>query len=167
MEGEGQGVTPLVVYDCMVLLQAAGSPHGPAGRCWVVVAAGAVRLCVSTLTLAEFADVVDRPFVRKKFRTLTDARVAQFRAELTLSALVIDPVPEAFTLTLTRDPRDSKYLNLAIAAGAKLVVSRDDDLLDLMTGADPDAVAFRTGWPAIAILDPVSFLATLAPPAAP
>ncbi len=58
-------------------------------------------------------------------------------------------------------------LNPAIAAGAKLVVSRDNDLLDLMTGTDPDAVAFRGGWPRIAILDPASFMASLTPPAAP
>jgi hypothetical protein len=47
------------------------------------------------------------------------------------------------------------------------VVSRDNDLLDLMTGTDPDAVAFRAGWPGIAVLDPTSFLATLPPPAVP
>jgi predicted nucleic acid-binding protein len=74
---------------------------------------------------------------------------------------LIPTVPEAFTLT--RDPDDSKYLNLAIAAGAELVVSRDHDLLDLMTANDADSVMFRTNYPTIRVLDPVTFLQTLTP----
>ncbi len=73
----------------------------------------------------------------------------------------IDPIPDK--IALTRDPKDSKYLNLAIAAGAELIVSRDNDLLELMTGTDSEAEAFRTAYPNIRILDPVEFLRTRRP----
>ena len=48
---------------------------------------------------------------------------------------------------------DERYLNLAIAAKAAFIVSRDKDLLDLMKGD-----AFRKAYPALAIIDPPSFL---------
>lgn len=54
---------------------------------------------------------------------------------------------------LDRDPKDEPYLNLAIAAKATYLVSRDRDLLDLM--ADP---TFRQRHPDLLILDPVEFL---------
>ena len=44
-----------------------------------------------------------------------------------------------------------------------MIVSRDNDLLDLMAGTDADAVAFRTAYPAVCVLDPVAFLRTLPP----
>jgi predicted nucleic acid-binding protein len=73
-------------------------------------------------------------------------------------------VPDAFNFS--RDPKDSKYLNLAIAGSAELVVSRDNDLLDLMRSTDAESTAFRTAYPNIRIVDPVAFLQTF-PPAAP
>jgi putative PIN family toxin of toxin-antitoxin system len=149
-------VTPRVVFDCGVLLQAAGSPTGPAARCAQAIDTAAAILCLSDAAKAEVWEVLDRPNVRKKFRHLTDERVAEFRAWMERVSVRIDPVPALFTLT--RDPDDSQYLNLAIAAGATLVVSRDNDLLDLMTGTDSDAVTFRTSYPEIVILDPAAFL---------
>lgn len=66
-------------------------------------------------------------------------------------------------MTLTRDPKDAMYLDLALAAGAEYVVSRDNDLLDLMTSPDPEPAAFRAAYPALRITDPVSFLRSLRP----
>jgi predicted nucleic acid-binding protein len=52
-----------------------------------------------------------------------------------------------------RDPKDEPYINLAIAAGADYITSRDNDLLDLMHDAD-----FTCRFPGIKVLDPVSLL---------
>jgi len=152
-------VTPRAVFDCVVLLQAAGSPAGPAARCVAAVDQGTVTLCISDEAMAEIGEVLERPGVRRNFRHLTDERVAAFLGWLRGVAVRVDPVPNVFTLT--RDPDDSKYLNLAVAAGATVVVSRDNDLLDLMTGTDPNAVKFRTDHPEIAVLEPATFLQTL------
>jgi len=149
----------------MVFLQAAVNPSGPAGACVNVASVGVVQLFVSEATIAEVGDVLTRPKIRKKFSTLTPGRVDEFLGWVKRIATTIPDVPEVFTLT--RDPKDSKYLNLAIAAGAELVVSRDNDLLDLMTSSGSDAESFRTTHPTIRIIDPVAFLQTLPRPTGP
>jgi predicted nucleic acid-binding protein len=58
------------------------------------------------------------------------------------------------------------YLNLAIAGNAELVVSCDTDLLDLMSATDAESTAFRTAYPNIRIVDPVTFIQSF-PPARP
>ena len=42
-----------------------------------------------------------------------------------------------------------------------MIVSRDNDLLDLMTGTDSEAEAFRGHYPEMTILDPLSFMQTI------
>lgn len=59
---------------------------------------------------------------------------------------------------LSRDPDDSHYINLAIAAGARLIVTRDNDLLDLMLDSSDDARALRSTYPALQIVTPPRFL---------
>ena len=44
-------------------------------------------------------------------------------------------VPSVFTLD--RDPKDAKYVDLAIAARADFLVTRDNDLLDLRKQGSP------------------------------
>ncbi len=64
-------------------------------------------------------------------------------------------VPKA--VALPRDPKDEPYLDLAIAAKAHYLVSRDLDLLDLMHDA-----SFRQSQPGLVILDPAAFLQEIA-----
>ena len=54
---------------------------------------------------------------------------------------------------LHRDPDDEPIVNLAIATQAAFLVSRDQDLLDLMNDEE-----FRKAYPDLTILDPVAFL---------
>ncbi len=60
-----------------------------------------------------------------------------------------------------RDPKDEKYLNLAIQAEAQYLVSRDRDLLDLMDEKRPDGKEFGRKFPDLTILDPAAFLREL------
>lgn len=152
---------PRIVFDCMIYLQAAANENGPSGRCLAEAENGAFELCVSHEIEGEIQRTLMRPDVVKKFRTLTAKRVAEFLKRIAAFAVVVDPVASVFELT--RDPKDSKYINLAITANAKLIVSRDNDLLNLMTGTDDEATRFRTAYPEIAILDPVAFLSTIEP----
>ena len=117
---------------------------------------GDVELVMSDDAFNEISDVLNRSSVQRKFRTLTPQRVGDTLARIQRITVLLTNIPEAFSLT--RDPRDSMYLNLAIAADAELVVSRDNDLLDLMTANDADSIAFRTNFPTIRVLDPVAFL---------
>lgn len=140
------------VFDGMVFLQAAGSRKGPAAACLALVEQQLVKLFVSGEILEEVRDILHRPGVRKGFPTLTDEIVDEFLDHVVDLAHAIEQVPVVFRLV--RDPDDECYLNLAIAAQIPLLVSRDKDLLDLMKDD-----AFRRAYPALAIVDPPSFLA--------
>ena len=140
------------VFDGMVFLQAVGSRTGPAAACLSLVEQKHVKLLVSAEILEEVRDILYRPGVRKGFPTLTDEIVDEFIDHVVDLAHAIEQVPVAYRLD--RDPDDECYLNLAIAAQAPLLVSRDKDLLDLMKDD-----AFRKAYPTLAIVDPPSFLA--------
>lgn len=152
-------MTPTVVFDCMIFLQAATNPTGHSGQCLRAVQDGTVILAMSQTTRYEVHDVLTRPGLRAKLPSLTDDRVTEICDLLDYFALQVSPVPAVFHHS--RDPKDEKYLNLAVAASASVIVSRDNDLLDLMKPENPDGTAFRAAHPTISILDPAAFLATL------
>ena len=74
-------------------------------------------------------------------------------------ATTIPEVPRLFVYE--RDPKDEPYINLAIAAGASYLVSRDADILDLAERDNHDGARLRRYAPNLRILDPASFLADL------
>lgn len=57
-----------------------------------------------------------------------------------------------------RDAIDEPYLNLAIEAQAKYLVSRDKDLLDIRSSAEASAAEFRQRFPFVEIMEPLEFL---------
>lgn len=148
------------VFDCVVLLQAAGRPTGPAGACLQAVRDGRVELAVSPDILTEVRDVLTRPKTLRKFPALTPEAVDLFLADLATHATTLDAVPKVFSLP--RDPKDEPYIDLAVAAQARYLVSRDNDLLDLMSDA-----AFRQQFPDLTVIDPVALLRELGPEAGP
>ena len=79
-----------------------------------------------------------------------------FLADLASHATMLAAVPKVFPLP--RDPKDEPYIDLAVAAQARYLVSRDNDLLDLMGDA-----AFRQQFPELTVIDPVALLRELAP----
>jgi putative PIN family toxin of toxin-antitoxin system len=147
------------VLDTMIYLQALGSPNGAAGAILARALTGAFVLVLSADTVAEVRDVLHRPKVRKNYPHVTDEDVARFLSAIDAVAECVHTVSSVFTYP--RDPKDEKYLNLAVAANASVIVSRDNDLLDLMNPTNLDGVAFRTAHPTISILEPAAFLQTL------
>ena len=139
------------VFDSTALLQAAGSKKGPAGACIAFVDEGRVKLLISATTLEEIREVLHRPEIRKAFPKLTDENVLDFLDHLVDKGHMIEDVPSVYRFA--RDPNDEPYLNLAIATQAPFIVSRDNDLLDLMKNDD-----FRKAYPGLTIIDPVAFL---------
>jgi putative PIN family toxin of toxin-antitoxin system len=160
---------PRVVFDCVVCLQGAARETGPAGACFQLMKDGHITVYLSTAILAEVSEVLNRPKSRQRFKSLTDERVQEFLQALQNVAVLLDPVSPTFTYP--RDPDDEPYVNLALAAGAKYLVTWDNDLLDLM-GDNPAGADFRGRFPGLAIVTPVAFLheiaqATIAPPHGP
>ena len=66
------------VFDCMIYLQAAANPAGPAMACFERLEEHGGSLCVSHDVLAEVGEVLLRPELRRKFKRLTPERVGPF-----------------------------------------------------------------------------------------
>jgi putative PIN family toxin of toxin-antitoxin system len=110
-------------------------------------------LCASIETLAELERVLDREkFDRYRDQKSRRTFVAMIRRRSVLSAVeltdlsAVDPP--------YRDPKDNKFLALALAAEADAIVSSDEDLLVL------------SPWRGIPILTPAEFLARISGPPA-
>jgi predicted nucleic acid-binding protein len=76
------------------------------------------------------------------------------------SATLVPVVPGHFLYP--RDPDDEHVINLAVESGARYLVTRDKDLLDLMDENRPEGRDFRQRFPNLTTLDPVAFLQELA-----
>ncbi len=104
------------------------------------------ELCASPETMAEMWEVLTRP----KFDQYVDRATRQQAVEQFQRNCLVFSVPRFDATTLTppcRDPRDNKFLALALVASAAAIVSSDDDLLILHP------------WRGIPILTPAQFLA--------
>lgn len=144
------------VFDCMIYVQAAARVKSPANACFKLVEAGIVRLYLSREILAEIEDVLSRTQLRNRFETLTDEKVEAFLDDIKSKARILKNVPAV--IQYPRDPKDEKYVNLAIEVEADFIVSRDKDLLDLMTHVSADAKEFRQKSRPLKIVEPIEFL---------
>jgi hypothetical protein len=95
---------------------------------------------------AEIREVASRPKFQKY---LSPARIELVLEMLTAAAIVVEP---SEIVTDCRDAKDNKYLELALAAGAGIIVSSDQDLLTL----DP--------WRGIRIMTPAAYVARYSGP---
>jgi putative PIN family toxin of toxin-antitoxin system len=152
---------PAAVFDCTVFLQALANQKGPAFACWQLVDTGRVTLYLNPQVIAEVTEVLNRPELHQKFKTLTPNKVRVYLSNVVARATILADVPQRFTYP--RDPKDEPYINLAIATGARYLVTRDKDMLDLMDETTSEGRDFRERFPGLMILDPVVFLRELAP----
>lgn len=150
----------LAVYDCMLFLRAASRPQR-VRREFELVREGAIRLCLSPPVLTEIRDVLTRPELVRKFPALTAHAVDFFLTDYLRLAEWFHNVPEVFHLV--RDPKDSKYINLAAAANARYLVTTDNDLLDLTRSPTPEGKEFIRRFPNLLICDPRNFLTEVSP----
>jgi len=97
-------------------------------------------LLVSQATMIELADVLSQ----SKFdRYVTIEQRSQF---IRLIAHVAEFVPIVHPIRECRDPKDDKFLEVALSGRADVIVTGDTDLLEM------------SPWRGIAILSPTSFL---------
>ena len=145
-----------VVFDCNILLQSVARKAGPAGACLRLAEEGFVQLRLSEEILAELLEVLNRPKIRARYPELTDEIVDDFLKRLRRTAEIASEVPKRFSYP--RDVDDEPYLNLAIEAEANYLVSRDKDLLDLMTGYNNECKEFRQRFRSLIVIEPIGFL---------
>ncbi len=82
-------------------------------------------IALSSPVVAEIHSVLGRP---KFAYAISDEDRNIVIALITDAAVWVEPT---LKITDCRDERDNKYLELAVAAGAEIIVSSDDDLLVL------------------------------------
>lgn len=111
------------ILDTNVLISAALQSKGPSGACVDWARRNAVRLIFSVETWAEF--------VTRLHRSKFDRYLPPGARELLIAEL--DGVRESVTIQNLpmgcRDPDDDRILETAVAGGAQVIVTGDQDLL--------------------------------------
>ena len=134
-----------MVFDTSTLASAA-LRAGSAPYLALQLALGACEICASEDTLNELARVMRRrKFVRYLEAELRRSLVGLIRSHASLYA--VEKAHVAAVYPPCRDPGDTLFLALALAAEADVIVSSDEDLLVLHP------------WRNIPILSPSGFLA--------
>jgi uncharacterized protein len=144
------------VFDCNIFLQSLLNPNSLAARCLEAVRNGNVKLFVSKDTLAEVRDVILRPNILARLPDADAAQIEAFLEDISNISTLILSVPESFKFQ--RDPKDEIIINLAVVCRADFIVSRDKDLLDLMSGFDDDCKEFRKRFRSLKVVEPLEFL---------
>jgi putative PIN family toxin of toxin-antitoxin system len=112
----------VIVIDASAIIGAALNPNGMPRRA-LIHAKTHDRLAMSPAVAAEILEVLQR----SKFAHLLKApRRCQFAGMLPWEVDWVEPETSVFDC---RDPKDNKYLELALAANASTLVSSDMDLL--------------------------------------
>ena len=115
------------VVDTNILVRALIKPHGTVGPVLLRLRHGDYTLLYAQLLLEELVDVLNRPRIREKYQ-LTDQDI---QTVVGLILLRGEPVASEKRITACRDPKDDKFLEIAVAGGADVIVSGDEDLLTL------------------------------------
>jgi len=128
-----------VVFDASSIVGAALKADSLPERA-LLLARSHETICLSAAVEAEIRQVLRRPKFRKYISEASRDRILDI---LGGAALMFETVQQVIDC---RDKKDNKYLELALAAGASIIVSSDDDLLVL----DP--------WRGIRIVRPVDYV---------
>jgi putative PIN family toxin of toxin-antitoxin system len=128
-----------VVVETSALVSRLLLPHSTPGRA-ARKAVDDARLLASAATVEELVEVLSR----RKFDPYVT--VEERQGFLRLLGRIVEMVPVVHTVRECRDPRDDKFLELAVNGEADVIVSGDADLLVLHP--------FRT----IPVLAPAAYL---------
>lgn len=123
-----------VVVDTNALASRLLMPDSVPGRA-VRKAVDEAQLLVSEATLEELADVLARP----KFDAYVS--IADRQEFIRLLGRIAELVPITYRVQVCRDPRDDKFLELAINGRADLIVTGDKHLPELNPFHDIPIVA--------------------------
>ena len=115
------------VVDTNVLVSALILPHGSVGPVLLRLRQGEYTLLYAQSLLEELVDVLNRPRIRHKYG-LSQEDIQSVVGLIILRGEAV--IPER-RIAACRDPRDDKFLEVAVAGRADVIVSSDQDLLAL------------------------------------
>jgi putative PIN family toxin of toxin-antitoxin system len=113
-----------VVIDTNILVRALIKPNGTVGPVLQRLRGGEYTLLYAPPLLEELVDVLNRPRIRHKYG-LTEADIRTVVGLLLLRGEAVTPTER---ITTCRDPKDNKFLEVAVAGEADVLVSGDEDL---------------------------------------
>ena len=102
-------------------------PHGTVDPVLLRLRNGGYAFLYSEGTLTELVDVLNRPRLRDKYG-LTDADTRTVVGLILLRGEAVNPHRQ---VRACRDPKDDKFLEVAVTGGADIIASGDQDLLTL------------------------------------
>lgn len=115
-----------VVFDTVVFVRSLMNPHSRWGDA-AFSYSNRYRLFLSQPVLAEILEVLQRPELTRKFRSLKTMDMSKTIEILGQAEVAeVGEIPPA-----SRDVKDNKFLATARAAAADYLVTEDDDLLVL------------------------------------
>ena len=115
------------VVDTNILVRALIRPQGSVGPVLLRLRQGDYTLLYAQSLLEELVDVLNRPRIRHKYG-LTGEDIQTVVGLILLRGEAVTPQER---ITACRDPRDDKFLEVAVAGQADVIVSGDEDLLVL------------------------------------
>lgn len=131
----------IVVFDASSLVGAALGENSIPERALLLAMSEGRTLLLSKAVAGEYLEVLSRP---KFARTISIGRRQQILGIIERFAERVEP---GEAIAECRDPGDDKYLALAAAGGADVIVSSDRDLLEM------------DRWRGIRVLRPAEFIA--------
>lgn len=119
------------VVDTNILVRAIIRPLGTVGPVLLRLRQGRYILLYSWESLEELIDVLNRPGIRDKYQ------VTEQDIQTVVGLLLVrgEDVTPSERVTACRDPKDDKFLEIAVAGEADVIVSGDQDLLVLRSYA--------------------------------
>ncbi len=144
-----------VVLDTNIMVRAMVNVKSASGR---ILTACENRILIPLLSiriLREYRATLTHPELLTRYPELKPAKIMVVLGRL---AYLGEDVLSAWRMEFPRDPRDAKFLEVAIAAQATQLITMDADLLDLRTGHDNSARQFRQLAPTTEILQPDEFV---------
>ena len=151
---------PRVILDCNIYVSSFISPKGTSQKILRLAESGQIEIWVSDYVIEELKDVLARPEFLEKFPHFSPENLKAYLFRIKSFAHYVRDIKARFDLA--RDQKDSHYIDLAAYVDADLLVTRDKDLLDLMTGFDAASKEFRQRFRTLKVVDPDEFLKTIA-----
>lgn len=134
-----------VVFDTVIVVRGLINPFGVWGRI-LFDRASEYRQVVSPPIVAEHLDVIRRPALVRKYRSIDTRDPHAILSWLAQAKVIeVDDVP-----AMSRDPKDDPFLATAEAGAVDYLVSEDRDLLDI---GSHTGIPIITGHAFTAILD--------------
>lgn len=116
-----------VVLDTNILIRAVIMPHGRVGPVLLSLRNGDYSLLYSQSLLEELIDVLRRPQIYHKYGLSNE----DIKTVFSLILIRGEEVTPEQSISICRDPKDDKFLEVAVTREADVIVSGDEDLLTL------------------------------------